>query len=116
MVVFDGKLHTFNFIATNENSITPSCFPKNKLAKIATAIGCDSEFKDKFSIEIPEFKNAKIGNMTNETHGWSSCSSFFRGVVESIFNGIKDPSNIPDIVECIPDFKIHSHNIKPTIK
>ena len=104
-----------NFIAIKEKSITPTCLPINNPVAIPKVIGWNIDVRASSLIGRPALKKANRGKIKNDTQGWSLYSNVLRGdwFKELIFNGIKDASNIPEIVACIPDFKKHNHKMKP---
>ena len=87
-----------NWIASQQNNITPMGLPRNNPAAIPNGTGFITESSDKPLSDTPVFMNANSGKITKDTEPCKSCSKFSATVWCSPGagrNGMKNASNTP---------------------
>ena len=86
--------------AMNENTITPSCLPKNNPRRIPRGTGNNNDDKDNPSKETPALAKANVGIIIKATYGLIACSSLINKEksLSLILCGIVEAKSTPAIV------------------
>src|SRR3990167_9719566 len=97
----------------------PIIFPKSKPAAIPIGIGKSKCVNVLAESDTPALANANNGKIAKATQGCNACSKVCNddfNFGSEFFAGINSARITPEMVACIPDFRMQSHKKNPMIK